>query len=50
MIIKKCPKCLSSKIDLFAGAITGQYNCQKCDYLGSLVIEEEIETNRLHEK
>lgn len=43
MIIKKCPKCLSPKINLFAGAITGQYHCGKCSYVGTLIIEEEID-------
>jgi len=43
MIIKKCPSCLSLKINFFAGAITGQYHCDKCGYLGTLIIEEEID-------
>tara|TARA_Y100000310_G_scaffold225672_1_gene227703 strand:- start:6758 stop:6895 length:138 start_codon:yes stop_codon:yes gene_type:complete len=43
MFIKKCPKCLSAKINLFAGAITGEYHCQKCNYVGTLILEEEVD-------
>lgn len=42
MKIKKCPRCKSDKIDLYAGAITGSYYCKKCGYIGSIVLEEEI--------
>lgn len=43
MIIKKCPKCLSTEIDLYLGGALGQYSCTKCGYIGALIIEEEIE-------
>ena len=42
MIVKRCPVCKSAKINLYAGALTGQYHCEKCGYLGVLVIEEDI--------
>ena len=42
MIIKSCPKCRSTKVNLYAGALTGQYHCEKCGYLGVLIIEEDI--------
>jgi hypothetical protein len=41
--VKVCPKCQSPEITLIAGAILGQvYHCQKCDYVGSLVLEVDL--------
>ena len=38
-----CPKCGSPKIVLVAGSIVGQvYHCAACDYVGSLVLEQEL--------
>ena len=38
-----CPKCLSPKITLIAGSILGQvYHCTACDYVGSLVLEQDL--------
>ena len=42
VIVKKCPKCASSKINLFAGAITGQYHCKECGYVGVIILEENL--------
>jgi len=42
--IKKCPSCGSTSIYYEAGLITGQkYHCNECDYVGSLIFEQEIE-------
>jgi transposase-like protein len=38
-----CPSCRSDRIVYDAALITGQrYHCLNCDYVGSLVLEEEI--------
>ena len=38
-----CPKCGSVRVTLIAGSIIGQvYHCAKCDYVGSLVFETEV--------
>lgn len=62
MKILKCPRCRSAKIEYFAAALTGQYHCRKCGYIGTLVIEEDVseedvskdaseeDANRLHEE
>ena len=40
-----CPKCGSPRIVLIAGSIMGQvYHCSACDYVGSLVLEEDVPT------
>jgi len=40
--ILRCPHCGSDRILLAGGQIMGQvYHCQKCDYVGSLVLETE---------
>ncbi len=42
--VKQCPTCGSSDLYFEAGLITGQkYHCKKCDYIGPLVFEKEIE-------
>jgi len=39
-----CPQCGSSKILPVAGMIMGQvYHCSKCDYVGSLVFETDLD-------
>jgi len=40
---KMCPKCRSKEIDLYMGGNFGQYQCNKCGYIGALVLEEETE-------
>ena len=41
--VLRCPQCLSYNIIYDAGLITGQrYHCLACDYVGSLVLEEEV--------
>jgi len=38
-----CPKCGSPRIALIAGSIVGQvYHCASCDYVGSLVLEQDL--------
>ena len=38
-----CPKCFSPRIALIAGSIVGQvYRCPACDYVGSLVLEQDV--------
>ena len=39
-----CPQCGSSDLYYEAALITGQkYHCKKCDYIGSFVIEMDVE-------
>jgi len=39
-----CPQCGSADLYYETGLITGQkYHCKKCDYMGSFVIEKDIE-------
>ncbi|MEK6860696.1 MAG: hypothetical protein AABY07_01880 [Nanoarchaeota archaeon] len=45
MKIKKCPRCMSTKIDSLSVVITGQYFCKKCSYLGPLIIEKEVKNS-----
>ena len=41
-----CPQCLSSDLYYEAGMITGQkYHCKRCGYIGSFVLEKEVETD-----
>ncbi|MBX8632264.1 MAG: hypothetical protein KIY12_05275 [Thermoplasmata archaeon] len=43
-IVKRCPSCGSTGLYYEAGMITGQkYHCRKCNYIGPLVFEEEVE-------
>ncbi len=37
----KCPQCKSERINWYAGALTGSYHCEKCGYIGPIVIEED---------
>lgn len=44
--ILTCPHCGSSDLYYEAGLITGyKYHCKKCNYIGPLVIEIEVETD-----
>ena len=46
MIIKKCPRCKSTKIVFDYGIITGLYFCRSCGYSGPIILEEEIKVNK----
>ncbi len=40
-----CPQCRSDRIIFDAALITGQkYHCLDCDYVGSLVLERDVDT------
>lgn len=42
--VLRCPQCGSPDILPLAGMILGQvYHCRKCDYVGSLVFEADVE-------
>jgi transposase-like protein len=42
--IKVCPHCGSARIVADVGLITGQrYHCLACDYVGSLILETDVE-------
>ncbi len=42
--VLKCPNCGSKKISPEAGFVTGyKYHCPDCDYVGPLVVEEDVE-------
>jgi transposase-like protein len=40
--MKICPKCGSSNLVLDAAGHTGKYRCKDCDYIGNLVLEEDL--------
>ncbi|HTY47174.1 MAG TPA: hypothetical protein VEH08_07000 [Methanomassiliicoccales archaeon] len=45
-----CPQCGSTSIFYEAGGITGQiYHCQKCDYIGSVILEQEVDETEFPE-
>lgn len=47
MKIKRCPNCKSRNIQDFMGFKLGiQYKCIDCDYIGPLIIEEEIKSDK----
>jgi len=37
--IRYCPICKSTRITYYAGGITGSYECKKCGYVGTFIIE-----------
>ena len=42
--VRKCPSCGSTDLYYEAGMITGQkYHCKRCNYIGPLVFEEDVE-------
>ncbi|MBI3190314.1 hypothetical protein HYZ41_01270 [archaeon] len=43
---RRCPACRSSGIGLYAGGITGSYECRKCGYIGPLILELKKNKNR----
>ncbi|RLE89696.1 MAG: TFIIB-type zinc ribbon-containing protein [Thermoprotei archaeon] len=39
-----CPICLGSRIDLYLGGYAGKiYRCLDCGYVGSIILEMELE-------
>ncbi len=40
--MKKCPIYKSSNVTLYMGGQFGNYECKKCGYVGSLVIEDKV--------
>lgn len=44
MIVHQCPECGGNELYFESGFMTGYvYHCKNCDYVGSLVIEKEID-------
>lgn len=41
MRLKICPSCKKSGIELFIGGQTGSYKCNRCGYIGPVVVEVE---------
>ena len=38
-----CPKCKGvNTLMYYAAAITGTYKCKKCEYIGSVILEEYV--------
>ncbi len=35
-----CPICKSKSIAYYAGGVSGTYLCKKCNYVGTLILEE----------
>lgn len=44
IMIQQCPECGSSELYYESGFITGYvYHCKRCDYIGSFIIENELD-------
>ncbi|MFW3145202.1 MAG: hypothetical protein ACMUIE_00135 [Thermoplasmatota archaeon] len=44
MIVHQCPECGGTELYYESGFITGYvYHCKRCDYIGSFVIEKEVD-------
>ena len=43
MKLKRCPKCHSSKWEMHLGFLTGNYRCTKCDYIGPILEEIDLD-------
>ncbi len=42
--VLSCPQCGSPELYFEAGMVTGHvYHCKKCEYVGSFVIEKDVE-------
>ena len=42
--VLRCPQCGSTRIVYEAALITGQvYHCQACQYVGSLILESDLQ-------
>lgn len=37
---KLCPNCKKQGVELYAGWVTGSYQCRKCGYVGPVVVEQ----------
>jgi transposase-like protein len=45
--VATCPECGSADVVYEAGMMLGQkYRCQKCGYIGSFVLEKEIDVEK----
>jgi hypothetical protein len=43
MIVHQCPECLGTELYYETGFMTGyKYHCKNCDYVGSFVIEKQV--------
>ena len=41
----RCPSCLSDRVVMEVGFITGQkYRCETCGYVGPLILESDLPT------
>jgi len=38
--MKRCPVCKSSNITLYMGFQFGNYQCKKCGFVGSLILDD----------
>ena len=43
--MKYCPKCKSPEISSYLAGFLNVYKCNKCDYVGTLIIEYERKNN-----
>ena len=43
MKLNICPNCRSTEINYYAGALTGQYHCEKCGYMGAIILEKDVD-------
>ena len=42
--VLRCPQCGGTNVTYETGLITGyKYHCKDCDYIGALIIEEDVE-------
>ncbi|MGA1872691.1 MAG: hypothetical protein ACMUHY_03380 [Thermoplasmatota archaeon] len=47
MIVHQCPECMGTELYYEGGFMTGyKYHCKKCDYVGSFVIEKQVDFDR----
>ncbi|MBN1390567.1 MAG: hypothetical protein JXA22_08000 [Candidatus Thermoplasmatota archaeon] len=47
MIVHQCPECFGTELYYESGFMTGyKYHCKNCDYVGSFVIEKQVDFDR----
>ena len=46
MKIIYCPVCKTNNIQSYAASMSGVYYCKKCGYIGTLVIEKDIQKKK----
>ncbi|MBN1539032.1 MAG: hypothetical protein JW939_02725, partial [Candidatus Thermoplasmatota archaeon] len=47
MIVHQCPECMGTELYFESGFMTGyKYHCKNCDYVGSFVIEKQVDFDR----